>query len=72
MSLRWTLVLLFAGLSLAAFCLWYERRPREVGSVSLFPATLLLGVGVILVIAALAHLVTLLTGHAPPGRGPRF
>jgi hypothetical protein len=72
LTLPWTLALLLAGLGLSAFCLWHQRRPRELGQVSLFPSTLLLGVGVILVILALAHLVTLTTGHAPPGRGPRF
>ncbi len=72
MTLPWTLALLLAGLGLSAFCLWHQRRPRELGEVSLFPSTFLLGVGLILVILALAHLVTLLTGHAPPGRGPRF
>lgn len=72
MSLPWTLALLLAGLGLSGFCLWHQRRPRELGQVSLFPATFLLGVGLILAILALAHLITLLTGHAPPGRGPRF
>lgn len=72
MTLPWTLALLAVGLGLSALCLWHQRRPRELGEVSLFPANLLLGVGVILVILALAHLVTLATGHAPPGRGPRF
>lgn len=72
MTLPWTLLLLVAGLGLSGFCLWHQRRPRELGEVSLFPANLLLGVGLILVILALAHLVTLTTGHAPPGRGPRF
>lgn len=72
MSLPWTLALLALGIGLSGFCLWHERRPRELGRVSLFPSTLLLGVGLILAILALAHLVTLATGHAPPGRGPRF
>ncbi|MFO1070507.1 MAG: hypothetical protein U1E14_18475 [Geminicoccaceae bacterium] len=65
MSLNETLVLLAAGVLLSAFCLWHQRRPRGLGEVSLFPSTLLLGAGLLAMILALAHLVTLWTGHAP-------
>ena len=68
MSLGPTVILLAASLVLAAFCLWHQRRPRELGQVSLFPANLLLGVAVVGVILALAHLVTLVTGHPLTGR----
>jgi uncharacterized iron-regulated membrane protein len=71
MSLAWTLALLAAGLALAAFCLWHQRRPRELGDVPWFPSTLLLGVALVAVILALAHLVTLLTGHPLVGRRMR-
>jgi hypothetical protein len=69
MTLLWTLALLAAGLGLSAFCLWHQRRPRELGDVPWFPSTLLLGVGLVLAIVALAHLVTLLTGIELRGRG---
>jgi len=69
MSLAWTLALLAAGLALAALCLWHQRRPRELGEVSWFPSTLLLGVALVAIILALAHLVTLTTGHPLVGRG---
>jgi hypothetical protein len=68
MSLEWTVGLLIVATTLTAFCLWHQRRPRELGEVSLFPANLLLGVAVVGVILALAHLVTLLTGHPLTGR----
>jgi hypothetical protein len=68
MSLEVTLLLLAAGAALTVYCLWHQRRPRELGQVSLFPANLLLGVGLVVVILALAHLVTLLTGRPLTGR----
>lgn len=71
MTLPWTLLLLAAGVALAAFCLWHQRRPRELGEVSWFPSTLLLGVALVMVVLAVAHLVTLLTGHPLVGRSVR-
>jgi hypothetical protein len=68
MTLPWTVLLLASGLGLAAFCLWHQRRPRELGDVPWFPSTLLLGLGLVLAIVALAHLVTLLTGIELRGR----
>ena len=69
MSLAWTSSLLVVSTVLAAYCLWHQRRPRELGEVTLFPATLLLGVALILIVVSLAHLITLLTGISLPGRG---
>lgn len=68
MGLESTVVLLAAGLGLTLFCLWHQRRPRELGDVSIFPSTLLLGVGLVAVILALAHLVSIYTGHPLTGR----
>lgn len=68
MNLPWTLVLLGAGVSLAAFCRWYEARPRELGEVRPLPSTLLMALGVLLSVVALAHLVSLLTGVPLTGR----
>ena len=39
-TLPWTLALLVVGLALAALARWHETRPRELGEVRLFPATL--------------------------------
>ena len=71
MSLPWTLALLFAGATLAAFCHWYETRPRQLGHVPLLPSTILMMVAVVACVLALAHLVTLLAGVPLEGRGPR-
>lgn len=68
MSLFWTLLLLTAGLVLSAFCVWHQNRPRQPGEVSIFPSTLLLGLGLIVTVIAAAHLVTLLTGVPLRGR----
>lgn len=68
MTMPWTLALLGIGLVLVAFCRWYETRPRELGEVRLVPSTLLLSVGVLLIILAAAHLVSLITGVPLRGR----
>ena len=69
MNLPWTLALLAAGVSLSAFCRWYETRPRELGDVRLLPSTMLLALGVLISIVALAHLLSLVTGVPLHGRG---
>lgn len=71
MSLGWTLVMLAASAALATFCLWHQRRPRELGDVPWFPSTILLGVALVGIILALAHLVSLATGRPLVGRGMR-
>ena len=50
MTLPWTLALLALGLVLCALSRWYETRPRGLGEVSLFPTTLVLGIGVLLTV----------------------
>ena len=56
---------------LAGIARWYETKPRELGEVRLFPATLVLAIGVIAAVLAAAHLVSLLTGIPLTGRyGP--
>ena len=71
MTLPWTLLLLAAGVASAAFCLWHQRRPRELGEIAWFPSTLMLGVALVVVILAVAHIVTLVTGHPLVGRALR-
>jgi len=68
MGLIPTVILLLAGLAGLAFCAWYERRPRELGEVRYLPTTLILFVAVLMVILAIAHLVTLVTGEPFKGR----
>lgn len=67
MSFGWTLALLAAGLGLAGLSLWLARRPRQIGAIA-FPTTMGLGIGVILAVVALAHLISLQTGHSLTGR----
>jgi hypothetical protein len=68
MTLASTLVMLAVGVGLSAFCLWRIERPRPLGETRVFPAPLLLGVGLLLVLIALAHLLSLETGTT---LGPR-
>ena len=68
MGLAATLSLLALGVTVGGFCLWYERRPKELGDVRYFPATIVLTLSVVAVLLALAHLVTLLTGVPFEGR----
>lgn len=67
MSLPATVVLLIVGAILTGLSLWQQRRPREIGSMAL-PAVPILAIGLLLVILALGHLVSLLTGHPFTGR----
>ncbi len=63
-----TLALVALGLAMVAIGRWHEARPRALGEVRLFPSTLVLALGVVLVVVALAHLVSLLTGVRLRGR----
>lgn len=62
MTLPMTLALLAVGLALSAVGRWHEARPRALGEARLFPSTLVLALGVVLVVVALAHLVSLVSG----------
>lgn len=68
MELGVTVGVLAAGAALTGFCRWYEGRPRELGVPRLVPSTLLMALGVLAMILAAAHLVTLLTGRPLVGR----
>jgi hypothetical protein len=68
MELGLTLALLAGGVALAAFSRWQEGRPRELGEVPLVPTTALLALGILAVLVAAAHLVTLATGVPFAGR----
>lgn len=68
MDLRWTLILLAAGLVLTGLGRWQESRPRDLGEVWLVPSTAIMAAGVLLSVLAAAHLVSLLTGVPLHGR----
>ena len=67
MGFQWTMTLLLTGLVLCGVSLWQQRRPREIGALA-FPATAGLAIGVVLVVLALGHLVSLETGQVFTGR----
>jgi len=62
MSLHATMVLFAAGLALAGWAAWQERRQRDLGELPLLPPLPILILGVIIMLVAVAHLVSLWTG----------
>lgn len=63
-----TLAGLIAALSGVVALLWMEKRPREPGKPLLLPTTPLLFVCLVIIVVALAHMVTLVTGVPHRGR----
>ena len=63
-----TSVLLVAALAGGAGLIWLERRPRPLGEPRLVPTTSLLFVCALIVVLALAHLVSIVTGAPHVGR----
>ncbi|PLX34544.1 MAG: hypothetical protein C0605_13210 [Hyphomicrobiales bacterium] len=68
MGLELTLGLIAGLLVVIGGLVWRERRPRPLGQVSLVPTTPLLFVALVVLVAVLAHLVSLVTGHPHMGR----
>lgn len=62
MNVVGTVALLAAGLALCIWAAWQERRPRGLGELPLLPPLPILMLGVLIVLASLAHFVTLWTG----------
>jgi len=62
MSLYPTIALLALGLALASWAAWQERRQRGLGELPLLPPIPILILGVIIMLVAAAHLVSLGTG----------
>ena len=62
MTMSWTLVMLALGLLMVGISRWYEGRPHEIGEVRLFPAAMVLAVGLVFAVLALAHLASLIFG----------
>ena len=63
-----TLAGLVTALSGVVALLWMERRPREPGKPLLLPTTPLLFVCLVIIVIALAHMVTIITGVPHRGR----
>jgi uncharacterized BrkB/YihY/UPF0761 family membrane protein len=63
-----TSFLLVSALAGAAAMIWLERRPRSLGRPRLVPTTALLFVCALVVVLALAHLVSIVTGVPHVGR----
>lgn len=63
-----TVVCLVASVSLGGLLVWLEHRPREIGRPRLVPTTPLLLLCALVVVLALAHMVTIVTGVPHQGR----
>ena len=63
-----TLTGLIAALAGVTALLWMEKRPREPGKPLLLPTTPLLFVCLVVIVVALAHMVTIITGVPHRGR----
>lgn len=68
MGLETTLGMIAAVLVLIGGIMWWERRPRALGQVSLIPTTPLLFIALVILVVFLAHLVSLVTGQPHMGR----
>ena len=68
MGMELTLGLIAGVLALIGLLIWIERRPRELGQVRLVPTTPLLFIALVVLVAVLAHLVSLVTGQPHMGR----
>lgn len=62
MSLVATMILFGFGLALAGWAAWQERRQRDLGELPLLPPFPVLVLGVIIMLVAAAHLVSLWSG----------
>lgn len=63
-----TSFLLVSALAGAATMIWLERRPRSLGQPRLVPTTPLLFLCALVVVLALAHLISIATGVPHVGR----
>lgn len=57
-----------AALAGVVLLLWLERRPRDLGKPLLLPTTPALFLCLLVIVLALAHLVTIVTGSPHMGR----
>ena len=63
-----TIAVTATAMGLVVYLIWLEKRPAEIGSPRLVPLTPVLFLCILILIMALAHLVTLLTGTPHMGR----
>ncbi len=68
MGLGITLGLIAGVLAIIGWLIWVERKPRQLGRVNLVPTTPLLFIALVVLVAFLAHLVSLVTGQPHMGR----
>lgn len=68
MGLTATLSLAAFAVALAGFCMWHQKRERPLGEVSLFPSTVIMAIALLVLVLAVAHLVSLTTGVPLKGR----
>jgi hypothetical protein len=66
-----TLAVLAAGVALFLFATYMARRPREPGELRYIPYGGVQFVALLIVILALAHVISLLTGQPLVGRFSR-
>jgi hypothetical protein len=71
MNLNATIALFSLGLAMAVWAAWQERRQRGLGELPLLPPIPILILGVIIMLVAAAHLVSLWTGVPLKGRFAR-
>lgn len=71
MTLPWTLGWLCVSTILAGLGAFLERRSRALAWVPPVPPIFLLGLGVVGIVVALGHLITIFTGVELHGRGLR-
>ncbi len=58
----------FAAAGGSGWLIWFEKQPKPVGQPSLIPTTPVLFLCLLVIILALAHLVSLVTGTPHVGR----
>ena len=63
-----TITAIAAAFGLVVYLIWLEKRPVELGNPRLVPLTPMLFLMILVLIMALAHLVSLLTGTPHMGR----
>jgi hypothetical protein len=71
MNLGATIALFSLGLAMAVWAAWQERLQRGLGELPLLPPIPILILGVIIMLVAAAHLVSLWTGVPLKGRFAR-
>jgi hypothetical protein len=72
MTLDITLIAFAVATLIFAGSLYMDRRPREIGQVSLIPFKAITFLALIVMIVLLAHLISLWTGATLPGRRSKF